>query len=134
GILDLISRVNASHTYAVAKHTMGSDFTARFSYDKAGPGLVKIVDNKGTSEIAKYIDTSKWYSEDHVRQLHMLDETMKELKAGSPGGKLGRKLRNLDIATQMFKAGVTIYRPGHHTRNAVGDIWLASMDGVTPKY
>jgi hypothetical protein len=134
GVLDMLSRVNAAHTYAVAKHTMGADLTARLAFDGPAPGRVKIIDSTGRSEIAKYIDTSKWWDEDHARMLHMLDETMIDLKNGMQGGKLGRKLRNLDIATQMFKAGVTIYRPGHHTRNAIGDIWLASMDGVTPKY
>jgi hypothetical protein len=134
GVLDTISRVNASHTHAVAKHSMGADLSQRFGHPTGGPGRVKIVDSTGNSELAKYINTNLWYDEDVARQFHMLDETLKALKKGGPSGKLGKNLRNLDIATQMWKAGVTIYRPGHHARNAVGDIWLSAMDGVTPKY
>lgn len=134
--LDLISRVHAAHTHAVAKQTMGADLTHHFAYDHPAPGRVQIIDRKGTSELAKYIDTTKWYDEDIARQMHMLDDTLLALKHGSKGSTHQSRqfLKNLDIATQMWKAGVTVYRPGHHVRNAVGDIWFNSMDGVTPGY
>lgn len=35
-----------------------------------------------------------------------------------------------DRVLSMWKAGVTIYRPGHHIRNMVGDVYLGWMDGV----
>ncbi len=134
--LDLISRVTASHTHAVAKQTMGADLTHHFGYDHPAPGRVQIVDKRGTSELAKYIDTTKWYDEDIARQMHMLDDTLIALKTGGKAGSTASRqmLKNLDIATQMWKAGVTVYRPGHHVRNAVGDLWFNTMDGVTPQY
>lgn len=35
-----------------------------------------------------------------------------------------------DRVLSMWKAGVTIYRPGHHIRNMAGDVYLGFMDGV----
>lgn len=35
-----------------------------------------------------------------------------------------------DRVLSMWKSGVTIYRPGHHIRNMVGDVYLGWMDGV----
>lgn len=35
-----------------------------------------------------------------------------------------------DRVMSMWKSGVTIYRPGHHVRNIIGDVYLGWMDGV----
>lgn len=35
-----------------------------------------------------------------------------------------------DRVLSMWKSGVTIYRPAHHIRNMVGDVYLGWMDGV----
>jgi hypothetical protein len=35
-----------------------------------------------------------------------------------------------DRVLSMWKTGVTIYRPAHHIRNIVGDVYLGWMDGV----
>jgi hypothetical protein len=35
-----------------------------------------------------------------------------------------------DRVMSMWKSGVTIYRPGHHIRNMIGDVYLGWMDGV----
>jgi len=39
-------------------------------------------------------------------------------------------LRHYDRVLSMVKSGLTIYRPGHHVRNYVGDVYLGWMDGV----
>lgn len=49
----------------------------------------------------------------------------------TPGFQGGSGLLGLyDRVLSMWKAGVTIYRPGHHIRNMAGDIYLGWMDGV----
>lgn len=35
-----------------------------------------------------------------------------------------------DRVLSMWKTGVTIYRPAHHIRNIIGDVYLGWMDGV----
>lgn len=39
-------------------------------------------------------------------------------------------LRHYDRVLSMVKSGLTIYRPGHHIRNYIGDVYLGWMDGV----
>lgn len=39
-------------------------------------------------------------------------------------------LKLYDRVLSMWKSGVTIYRPGHHVRNIIGDVYLGWMDGV----
>lgn len=39
-------------------------------------------------------------------------------------------LKLYDRVLSMWKTGVTIYRPAHHIRNMVGDVYLGWMDGV----
>lgn len=39
-------------------------------------------------------------------------------------------VRLYDRVLSMWKTGVTIYRPAHHVRNMIGDIYLGWMDGV----
>lgn len=39
-------------------------------------------------------------------------------------------IQKYDRVLSMWKASVTIYRPGHHTRNMAGDMYLGWMDGV----
>src|SRR6266498_62353 len=39
-------------------------------------------------------------------------------------------MRHYDRLLSMWKSGVTIYRPGHHIRNLIGDAYLGWMDGV----
>lgn len=39
-------------------------------------------------------------------------------------------MRHYDRVLSMIKSGLTIYRPGHHIRNYVGDVYLGWMDGV----
>lgn len=39
-------------------------------------------------------------------------------------------LKMYDRLMSMWKSGVTIYRPAHHIRNMIGDVYLGWMDGV----
>jgi len=40
-------------------------------------------------------------------------------------------LKLYDRVLSMWKSGATIYRPAHHIRNMVGDIYMGMLDGVT---
>lgn len=53
------------------------------------------------------------------------------IPAWQPKSKL---LQTYDRILSMWKSGVTIYRPAHHIRNYVGDIYLGWLDGVNSPY
>lgn len=67
-----------------------------------------------------------YFTEDIAKQLPRVvrDWATPGFQGGS--GALGL----YDRVLSMWKAGVTIYRPGHHIRNMVGDVYLGWMDGV----
>lgn len=132
--LDFMSKFHAAVTSAVTERQVGADISRLFGRSTPindGQRWVQIRDPQGKSKLASLIDKEKFYPEDIARQMHMIDKTMKELEKPIANNVL---LRTLDSAMHSYKAGMTIYRPGHHARNLVGNIWLSSMDGVTPPY
>lgn len=67
-----------------------------------------------------------YFPEEIARQLPRVVRDWTTPGFQSQSGVLGL----YDRVLSMWKAGVTIYRPGHHVRNMVGDIYLGWMDGV----
>jgi hypothetical protein len=72
-----------------------------------------------------YLD-GYYFTDDITKQLPRVvrDWTIPGWTPSSPVVKL------YDRVLSMWKTGVTIYRPAHHIRNMVGDIYLGWMDGV----
>jgi hypothetical protein len=69
-----------------------------------------------------------YFTDDICRQLPRL---VKDWSVGDWNSQSNSKLVRLyDRVLSMWKAGVTIYRPGHHIRNMIGDVYLGWMDGV----
>lgn len=67
-----------------------------------------------------------YFPEDIAKQIPRVvkDWSVDAWKPGSP------LMKHYDRVLSMWKAGVTIYRPGHHIRNMIGDVYLGWMDGV----
>lgn len=125
--LDLLSRYHAAVAHAVAEQQLGAEIVSEFGSLNPIKGGARLVDSKGKSKIYALVGGQHYFPEDIVRQLHAVDQTLKELDAGLGSSKF---IRVIDGAMHMYKSGLTIYRPGHHTRNMVGDMWFSSLDGV----
>lgn len=129
--MDLLSRYHAAVQKTIAEKNLGSQVSNYFGSARYQPGLVRVKAIKG-SRLAHLINTDLYYPKDVVQNMFALEQTLKELAAPNNTNKL---LRLFDSATHSYKAGLTIYRPGHHMRNLYGDLWLGAMDGVySPKY
>ena len=129
--LDLLSRYHAAVQKTIAEKNMGAQISNTFGSARYQPGLARVKAVKG-SRIAHLINTDLYYPKDVIQNMFALDRTLKELAAPNNTNKL---LRLYDSVTHAYKAGLTIYRPGHHMRNLYGDIWLGAMDGVySPTY
>lgn len=126
--LNTLSRFYAAAQKSRVEKEMFDRFSNDFGSLTPKPGYGRIVTSKGGSRVAHLIDTRKYYPEEVIRNLHSLDQTMKELAKPASNNKL---LKIFDESTHRLKSGLTIYRPGHHMRNAFGDAWLNFMDGVT---
>lgn len=125
--LNTLSRFYAAAQKSRVEKEMFDRFSMDFGSLTPKPGYGRITATKGGSRVAHLIDTRKYYPEEIVRNLHSLDLTMKELAKPASDNAI---LKTLDEATHRLKSGLTIYRIGHHMRNAFGDAWLNFMDGV----
>ena len=129
--MDLLSRYHAAVQKTIAEKTMGESISYHFGSQTPKPGHVK-VSTSGGSKLAHVIDLNLWYPKEIVQNMRALDKTLRDL---AKPGTSNRLLQTFDSVTHMYKAGLTIYRPGHHMRNLYGDMWLGFMDGVTsPRY
>ena len=128
--MDLLAKMFAATQKTVGKKLLGDQLMLEFGSTVKKPGYVKLA-NKG-NEILRYIDTDTYYFPREIAsQMRILDEFLKvDLKPTYSGTGAGA-LRVYDSALHAYKSGLTIYRPGHHMRNMVGDVWLSFMAGVT---
>lgn len=130
--LNTLSRMYAAVQKSRTEKEMFDRVSLDFGSKTPKPGYGRITTSSGKSRVAHLIDTRNYYPTDVIRNLQALDLTMKELAKPASQNKL---LKILDESTHRLKSGLTIYRPGHHMRNAYGDAWLNYMDGVTkPSY
>jgi hypothetical protein len=128
--LDLLAKTQAATMDAMAKRLLGDDLTYRFGSSVKKEGYVKLADHN--SVITKYLDLDQYYPRDIAKQFKVLDDFLKETMEPV---KFNAGLNMLDNVLHSYKAGLTIYRPGHHVRNMVGDLWLSHMAGVNdPRY
>lgn len=129
--LDLLSRYHAAVQKTIAEKNLGAQASNYFGSAHYKPGLAKVKVTSG-SRIAHLINTELYYTPETIQNMFALDKTLKELAAPNNTNKM---LRLYDSVTHSYKAGLTIYRPGHHMRNLYGDIWLGAMDGVySPRF
>lgn len=92
-------------------------------------GYVKI-GNPEQSTIARYFPEGYYFDPDIVKEFERVDDILKQSETfTSPFGRFVN--RNLDPLLNMWKSGVTVWKPGHHVRNLVGDMSLSFLaDGV----
>lgn len=131
--LDFLAKMQTATQQIMAYKVVGSDFSTRFGISKPKDGYVRITNKSGKdSVIYNYIDPKKYYPQEMAQQLSVMDNYLIDMSKPANRNKI---VRWYDTVLYALKAGYTIYRPGHHARNALGDGWFNYMDGVrNPKY
>lgn len=99
---------------------------AGFAGKVAKPGFVRVGDSGG-STFARLIPEGTYVDRTMANELHRLDiltRTDRNLQ-----GELGEFLRKSFIPTQnIWKQLVTVFRPGHHVRNSMGNGFMSWID------
>lgn len=97
-------------------------------FDEIGERFGALVPGKGfATKISGYSYIEPYYfTSDIAKQLPRVIRDW----TSSPWTPKSPLVKHYDRVLSMWKSGVTIYRPGHHLRNLVGDIYLGWMDGV----
>jgi hypothetical protein len=130
--LETLNRVHAASQTAGIMRMLGADLSERWGSHAAGPGLVKIKDSGGKTIIGQMINLDKYYPEHIAKEMHVLEASLQTLHNPLTSDKI---FKFYDAGLHHLKAGWTIYRPGHHMRNLVGDMFFNYMDGViSPKW
>lgn len=124
--LDLLSRFQAAAQTAKMEKDIGMDLSRNFGSKIKTPGSVRI--SAEGSVLGRHLHPEYYFPKDIADQMHVLDKAMRELETPQNIGKIGRLY---DSVLHSYKSGLTIYRPGHHVRNMVGDVWLSYMAGVS---
>lgn len=123
--LDLISRFHAAAQSALAERTLGNRISEKFGSATAKPGFVRVTGQK--SRLMHIIDTSRYYPKEIAEQFNVLDRALMDFNKPNSQNLF---LKKFDSVFHSLKAGLTVYRPGHHIRNFVGDSWFSWMAGV----
>lgn len=94
-------------------------------------GMVKYIPDPKHNVLSKYFPEGTYFDKDIVGEFKKMDEIL------SDSTKVHWFVDNvLSPITQRWKAGMTIYHLGHHTRNLIGDVTMSFLqDGVkSPVY
>lgn len=122
--LDFLSRMTDTVATVSERKMFATSFVNRFTRlglvsDKPKPGMVKIV-SSGKSTFRSYLPDSLYVDKDLAGELHRADALVRT--STNLQGELGHAVRKYFLPWQnMWKSNITVMRPGHHIRNAIGD-------------
>jgi len=129
--LETLSKTYAAVMRGATERHIGNELMATFGSAEAKDGFTKIRYPKD-SELGKFLDHDYYFPKDIVKEMALFDQTLIKMKEGPIKNDDIRKfMRVFDFAQTKWKTGMTIYRPGHHVRNEIGDVWFSFMAGVT---
>lgn len=129
--LTMLDMMHASVQRASVETTLGRDLSVKFGRATPAEGYVKVTNKGGASKLGRFIDKDLYYPRPIVEQMKYLDDVLKGSLAGIKNPTARAITAKYDSIIHAWKSGLTIYRPGHHVRNLIGDVTLAFFDGVT---
>lgn len=128
--LTLLDMMHAAVQRATVETTLGRDFSVKFGVAKPQAGYVKVTNKGDKSKIGRFIDQDLYYPREIVEQMKYLDNVLNGTLSGIKNPTAKEVIRLYDSVIHSWKSGLTIYRPGHHVRNLIGDMTLSMFDGV----
>lgn len=128
--LAVLDGMHAAMQRASVEVTLGRTFSSEFGTATKQPGYVKIANSGNKSRIGRFIDTDLYFPKEIAQQLTYLDDVLKGSIAGIENPTTAKVINVYDDIIHAWKSGMTIYRPGHHVRNLIGDVTLSFFDGV----
>jgi hypothetical protein len=140
--LDVLDRMHQSMQAAMVPQQIGHQVRAMFGHRAMRPGvpteqLVKEgwrrIDTEHSPGVGRFMGTDTYYPPEILEQVRYVDEFLNTSRGFDPEG-LPFKLavRPWDAVTRVLKSSNTIWNPGHHVTNVLGEFGMLIMAGVNP--
>lgn len=115
--------------------TIAAEFSARFGHKAAGRSIeearamgYQAIKREGT--LAKWLDPNSLYPPEYLRQLANTQRFLDIDPRVSKDGTLGKLILGVDKVTGALKSSITLWRPGHHVVNIMGEALMNVLAGV----
>lgn len=137
--LDTLNRW--SHAIKMAQVTPNVAHAAEQSFGHKGLGMTaaeakaagwqRINTTGPNADLAKYFSPDTYFDPDTIRRLSYVQNFLRA-SARFDGKTMKQVVGVYDAVLRVLKSAATVWRPGHHVTNILGEIGVNLMDGVSP--
>lgn len=134
--LDVLDQYFGAMSAASVKPSMGAQLSKNFGIYNPSPaeiskhGLKRLNTAAGTADLAKYVDPNAYFAPAEIKQMSFLQQAMNYSRQFPE--LVAPVVRVYDALTRVLKSSATVWRPGHHVTNILGDSFMNLLAGVNP--
>lgn len=134
--LDLLDQYFAAMAAAGVKPSTGAQISKLWGRYNPSPqeiqqlGLRRLNTEGARADLASYVDPNAYFTAHEVKQMSYLQQALNYSKEFPQG--LQPIVRAYDAVTRVLKSSATVWRPGHHITNILGDMFMNLLAGVNP--
>jgi hypothetical protein len=140
--LDIIDRTHQALQAAIVPQQIGHMMTNMFSGRALRPGVSskqlyaegwRRVDTSAARNVGRFVRTDDYFPPEILSQIRYVDEFLAASRGFNPDNPIVQwTVRPYDAVTRVLKSSNTIWRPGHHVTNVLGEFGMLLMAGVNP--
>lgn len=137
-VLDVLVRYHTALQASSVKPSVGASLTRHFSHkaegltpaEAAAAGWRRIDTEAEDADLARFVDPEAYFPPEIIKQMTYTQEFLNSSRRFE--GKLGQYMDVYDSILSVLKSANTIWRPGHHVTNILGETFMNLMAGVNP--
>lgn len=140
--LDVVDRTHQAIQAALVPQQIGHQMSGMFGHRAMRPGVAtkqlyaegwRRIDTAAAGGVGRFVDPDAYFPPEVLEQIRFVDEFLKASRGFDPEGLTARLLiKPTDQITRVLKSSNTIWRPGHHVTNVLGEFGMLLMAGVNP--
>lgn len=137
-VLDVLVRYHTALQASSVKPSIGASLTRHFGHvaehltpaQAAAAGWKKVDTTVEDADLARFLDPDAYFPPEIIKQMSYLEGFLNSSRRFD--GKLGQYMDVYDSILSVLKSANTIWRPGHHVTNILGETFMNLMAGVNP--
>lgn len=119
---------NVAHA---AEQSFGHKALGMTAAEAKAAGWQRINTTNPNADLAKYFSRDTYFDPDTIRRLTYVQNFLRA-SARFDGKTMKQVVGVYDAVLRVLKSAATVWRPGHHITNILGEIGVNLMDGVSP--